>query len=94
LQTCYTQIHPTCIPVSGDHQSKLTLMSESCVMTDVSGFLQNRRCKAIREGKKPTELSEEDRDYYLERRYPSFGNLVPRDVASRAAKKDVMLVLS
>ena len=86
---CFTQIHPTCIPVSGDHQSKLTLMSES-LRNDgriwVPKSLED--AKAIREGrKKPTELSEEERDYYLERRYPAFGNLVPRDVASRAAKE-------
>jgi succinate dehydrogenase / fumarate reductase, flavoprotein subunit len=86
---CYTQIHPTCVPVSGDHQSKLTLMSES-LRNDgriwVPAKLED--AKAIREGKlKPTDLKEEDRDYYLERRYPSFGNLVPRDVASRAAKE-------
>ena len=86
---CYTQIHPTCIPVSGDHQSKLTLMSES-LRNDgriwVPKSLED--AKAIREGrKKPTDLSEDERDYYLERRYPSFGNLVPRDIASRAAKE-------
>lgn len=86
---CYTQIHPTCIPVSGDHQSKLTLMSES-LRNDgriwVPAKLED--AKAIREGKKkPTDLAESERDYYLERRYPSFGNLVPRDVASRAAKE-------
>jgi succinate dehydrogenase / fumarate reductase flavoprotein subunit len=86
---CFTQIHPTCIPVSGDHQSKLTLMSES-LRNDgriwVPAKLED--AKAIREGKlKPTSIPEEDRDYYLERRYPSFGNLVPRDVASRAAKE-------
>ncbi|MFI0492028.1 fumarate reductase/succinate dehydrogenase flavoprotein subunit [Flavobacterium sp.] len=86
---CYTQIHPTCIPVSGDHQSKLTLMSES-LRNDgriwVPAKLED--AKAIREGKKkPADLKEEERDYYLERRYPSFGNLVPRDVASRAAKE-------
>jgi succinate dehydrogenase / fumarate reductase flavoprotein subunit len=86
---CYTQIHPTCIPVSGDHQSKLTLMSES-LRNDgriwVPAKLED--AKAIREGKKkPTDLSEEDRDYYLERRYPSFGNLAPRDISSRAAKE-------
>ena len=86
---CYTQIHPTCIPVSGDHQSKLTLMSES-LRNDgriwVPKSLED--AKAIREGvKKPTDLSEAERDYYLERRYPSFGNLVPRDIASRAAKE-------
>jgi len=86
---CYTQIHPTCIPVSGDHQSKLTLMSES-LRNDgriwVPAKLED--AQAIREGRlKPTQIKEEDRDYYLERRYPSFGNLVPRDVASRAAKE-------
>lgn len=86
---CYTQIHPTCIPVSGDHQSKLTLMSESLRNDGRIWVPKNRKdAEAIREGKKkPTELKEEDRDYYLERRYPSFGNLVPRDVASRAAKE-------
>ena len=86
---CYTQIHPTCIPVSGDHQSKLTLMSES-LRNDgriwVPAKLED--AKAIREGKlKPTQIAEADRDYYLERRYPAFGNLVPRDIASRAAKE-------
>lgn len=86
---CYTQIHPTCIPVSGEHQSKLTLMSES-LRNDgriwVPKSLED--AKAIREGKlKGVDLKEEDRDYYLERRYPAFGNLVPRDVASRAAKE-------
>ncbi len=86
---CYTQIHPTCIPVSGDHQSKLTLMSESLRNDGRIWVPKNRKdAEAIREGKKkPTELKEEERDYYLERRYPSFGNLVPRDVASRAAKE-------
>jgi succinate dehydrogenase / fumarate reductase flavoprotein subunit len=86
---CYTQIHPTCIPVSGDHQSKLTLMSES-LRNDGRIWVPNKLedAAAIREGKKkPTELKEEERDYYLERRYPAFGNLVPRDVASRAAKE-------
>lgn len=86
---CYTQIHPTCIPVSGDHQSKLTLMSES-LRNDGRIWVPKKLedAKAIREGKKkPTDLSPEERDYYLERRYPSFGNLVPRDVASRAAKE-------
>ena len=86
---CYTQIHPTCIPRSGDHQSKLTLMSES-LRNDGRIWVPNKieDVKAIREGKlKPIELKEEDRDYYLERRYPAFGNLVPRDVASRAAKE-------
>ena len=86
---CFTQIHPTCIPVSGDHQSKLTLMSES-LRNDgriwVPAKLED--AEAIRKGtKKPTDLSEDERDYFLERRYPAFGNLVPRDVASRAAKE-------
>ncbi len=86
---CYTQIHPTCIPVSGDHQSKLTLMSESLRNDGRIWVPKNMEdAVAIREGKKkPTELKEEERDYYLERRYPAFGNLVPRDVASRAAKE-------
>lgn len=86
---CYTQIHPTCIPVSGDHQSKLTLMSESLRNDGRIWVPKNMDdVKAIREGKKkPTQLSEDERDYYLERRYPAFGNLVPRDVASRAAKE-------
>jgi succinate dehydrogenase / fumarate reductase flavoprotein subunit len=86
---CYTQIHPTCIPVSGDHQSKLTLMSES-LRNDGRIWVPKHKkdVEAIRSGKlKPTQLAEEDRDYYLERRYPAFGNLVPRDVASRAAKE-------
>ena len=86
---CYTQIHPTCIPVSGDHQSKLTLMSESLRNDGRIWVPKNLEDgKAIREGNlKPTQIAEEDRDYYLERRYPAFGNLVPRDVASRAAKE-------
>ena len=86
---CFTQIHPTCIPVSGDHQSKLTLMSES-LRNDGRIWVPKNidDVKAIREGKlKPIEIVEENRDYYLERRYPAFGNLVPRDVASRAAKE-------
>ncbi len=86
---CYTQIHPTCIPRSGDYQSKLTLMSES-LRNDGRIWVPKNMDDviAIREGrKKPTDLSEEERDYYLERRYPAFGNLVPRDVASRAAKE-------
>ncbi|HBF20771.1 MAG: succinate dehydrogenase flavoprotein subunit [Owenweeksia sp.] len=86
---CYTQIHPTCIPVSGEHQSKLTLMSES-LRNDGRIWVPKKKedAEAIRAGKKkPTELKEDERDYYLERRYPSFGNLVPRDVASRAAKE-------
>lgn len=86
---CFTQIHPTCIPVSGDHQSKLTLMSES-LRNDgriwVPKFKED--AEAIRAKKlKPTDLAEDRRDYYLERRYPAFGNLVPRDIASRAAKE-------
>jgi len=86
---CYTQIHPTCIPVSGDYQSKLTLMSESLrndgrIWVPVS----KEDAEAIREGnKKPEDVAEEDRDYYLERKYPSFGNLAPRDISSRAAKE-------
>jgi succinate dehydrogenase flavoprotein subunit len=86
---CYTQIHPTCIPRSGDYQSKLTLMSESLRNDGRIWVPKNMEdVLAIREGKiKPIELKEEDRDYYLERRYPAFGNLVPRDVASRAAKE-------
>ncbi len=86
---CYTQIHPTCIPVSGDAQSKLTLMSES-LRNDGRIWVPKEQedAKAIREGRlKGKDLPEEKRDYYLERRYPSFGNLVPRDVASRAAKE-------
>lgn len=86
---CYTQIHPTCIPVSGEHQSKLTLMSESLRNDGRIWVPKNiEDVEKIRKGElKPTDLKEEDRDYYLERRYPSFGNLVPRDVASRAAKE-------
>jgi succinate dehydrogenase / fumarate reductase flavoprotein subunit len=86
---CYTQIHPTCIPVSGDHQSKLTLMSES-LRNDGRIWVPKKTedAKAIQQGKKTAnDIKEEDRDYYLERRYPAFGNLVPRDVASRAAKE-------
>lgn len=85
---CYTQIHPTCIPVSGSYQSKLTLMSES-LRNDGRVWVPKSRedAHAIREGKKTAlNIPEVDRDYYLERRYPAFGNLVPRDVASRAAK--------
>jgi succinate dehydrogenase / fumarate reductase flavoprotein subunit len=85
----FVQIHPTCIPVHGDFQSKLTLMSES-LRNDGRIWVPKKKedAEAIREGKKkPTELSEDERDYYLERRYPAFGNLVPRDVASRAAKE-------
>lgn len=86
---CYTQIHPTCIPVHGDYQSKLTLMSES-LRNDGRIWVPKKKedAEAIRQGKlKPTQIAEENRDYYLERRYPAFGNLVPRDVASRAAKE-------
>jgi len=86
---CYTQIHPTCIPVSGDHQSKLTLMSES-LRNDGRIWVPKKieDAKAIQnKSLKPTSIKEEDRDYFLERRYPAFGNLVPRDVASRAAKE-------
>ena len=79
---CYTQIHPTCIPVSGDHQSKLTLMSES-LRNDGRIWVPKRREDC---DKDPRSIAEEDRDYYLERIYPSFGNLVPRDIASRQAK--------
>ena len=79
---CFTQIHPTCIPVSGDYQSKLTLMSES-LRND--GRIWVPKIKG--DSRKPTDIPEEERDYYLERRYPAFGNLVPRDVASRAAKE-------
>jgi succinate dehydrogenase / fumarate reductase flavoprotein subunit len=86
---CFTQIHPTCIPVSGDHQSKLTLMSES-LRNDGRIWVPKYKedAEAIRAKKlRPTDLPEERRDYYLERRYPAFGNLVPRDIASRAAKE-------
>ena len=86
---CYTQIHPTCVPRSGEHQSKLTLMSES-LRNDGRIWVPKSKedAELIRQKKlKPTEIKEEDRDYYLERRYPAFGNLVPRDVASRAAKE-------
>jgi succinate dehydrogenase / fumarate reductase flavoprotein subunit len=86
---CFTQIHPTCIPVSGDYQSKLTLMSES-LRNDGRIWVPSKKedVIAVRNGsKRAVDIPEEDRDYYLERRYPSFGNLVPRDVASRAAKE-------
>src|ERR1035437_3893286 len=79
---CFTQIYPTCIPVSGDHQSKLTLMSES-LRNDGRIWVP----KAKGDDRKAIDIPEEERDYYLERRYPAFGNLVPRDVASRAAKE-------
>src|SRR5690606_4776114 len=85
---CYTQIHPTCIPVSGEHQSKLTLMSES-LRNDGRVWVPKTIEMAEKLRKKqisPAEIKDEDRDYYLERKYPSFGNLVPRDVASRNAK--------
>ena len=86
---CYTQIHPTCVPRSGEHQSKLTLMSESLRNDGRIWVPKNQEdAELVRQKKlKPTDISEEDRDYYLERRYPAFGNLVPRDVASRAAKE-------
>ncbi len=86
---CYVQIHPTCIPVHGDYQSKLTLMSES-LRNDGRIWVPKKKEDAERIRKKeirPRDIPEEDRDYYLERRYPAFGNLVPRDVASRAAKE-------
>jgi len=79
---CFTQIHPTCIPVSGDYQSKLTLMSESLRNDGRIWVPKNKG-----ENRKPVDIPEEERDYYLERRYPAFGNLVPRDVASRASKE-------
>ncbi len=79
---CFTQIHPTCIPVSGDHQSKLTLMSES-LRNDGRIWVPKKK----EDNRKGVDIPEEERDYYLERRYPAFGNLVPRDVASRAAKE-------
>jgi len=79
---CFTQIHPTCIPVSGDHQSKLTLMSES-LRNDGRIWVPKQKGDT----RKPVDIPENERDYYLERRYPAFGNLVPRDVASRAAKE-------
>ena len=79
---CYTQIHPTCIPVSGDHQSKLTLMSES-LRNDGRIWVPKKQ----NDNRKANEIPEDERDYYLERRYPAFGNLVPRDIASRAAKE-------
>ncbi len=79
---CYTQIHPTCIPVSGDHQSKLTLMSES-LRNDGRIWVPKKQ----NDTRKANDIPEDERDYYLERRYPAFGNLVPRDIASRAAKE-------
>src|SRR5664280_2375135 len=80
---CYTQIHPTCIPVSGDHQAKLTLMSES-LRNDGRVWVPKRKEDS---GKSPASILEADRDYYLERKYPSYGNLAPRDISSRAAKE-------
>ncbi|MDD5301982.1 MAG: fumarate reductase/succinate dehydrogenase flavoprotein subunit [Elusimicrobia bacterium] len=79
---CYTQIHPTCVPVSGDHQSKLTLMSES-LRNDGRVWVPKKKG----DNRKPQDIPEDERDYYLERKYPAFGNLVPRDIASRAAKQ-------
>ncbi len=79
---CYTQIHPTCIPVSGDHQSKLTLMSES-LRNDGRVWVPKQKG----DKRRPSDIPEGDRDYYLERKYPSFGNLAPRDIASRSAKE-------
>ena len=79
---CYTQIHPTCIPVSGDHQSKLTLMSES-LRNDGRVWVP----KELGDNRRPNEIPDDERDYYLERKYPSFGNLAPRDIASRSAKE-------
>ena len=79
---CYTQIHPTCIPVSGDHQSKLTLMSES-LRNDGRVWVSNK----INDERKPQDIAEAERDYFLERKYPSYGNLAPRDISSRAAKQ-------
>ncbi len=86
---CFVQIHPTCIPVHGTNQSKLTLMSESLRNSGRIWVPKKKEdAEAIREGRlKPTQIAEDDRDYFLERRYPAFGNLVPRDVASRAAKE-------
>ena len=86
---CYTQIHPTCIPVSGDYQSKLTLMSES-LRNDGRIWVPKSKetSEKIRKGELfASDVAEEDRDYYLERKYPSFGNLAPRDIASRSAKE-------
>src|SRR5213595_1820414 len=79
---CFTQIHPTCIPVSGDYQSKLTLMSES-LRNDGRIWVPKKKG----DKRPPDQVAEEERDYYLERKYPSFGNLAPRDIASRAAKQ-------
>src|SRR5207253_2678353 len=79
---CYTQIHPTCIPVHGEHQSKLTLMSES-LRNDGRIWVP----KQPADPRNPSQIPDDERDYYLERKYPSFGNLAPRDIASRAAKE-------
>ena len=79
---CYTQIHPTCIPVTGDHQSKLTLMSES-LRNDGRIWVPKKKGDT----RPPGQIPEDERDYYLERKYPSFGNLAPRDISSRAAKE-------
>ncbi|MFZ4618735.1 MAG: fumarate reductase/succinate dehydrogenase flavoprotein subunit, partial [Rectinemataceae bacterium] len=79
---CYTQIHPTCIPVAGDYQSKLTLMSES-LRNDGRVWVPKKKC----DSRAPKDIPEEERDYYLERKYPSYGNLAPRDIASRSAKE-------
>src|SRR5438034_3197127 len=79
---CFTQIHPTCIPVSGDHQSKLTLMSES-LRNDGRVWVPKQKG----DRRTPSQIPEADRDYFLERKYPSYGNLAPRDIASRAAKE-------
>src|SRR6185312_1230082 len=79
---CYTQIHPTCIPVSGDYQSKLTLMSES-LRNDGRVWVPKQKG----DRRSPDQIPEADRDYYLERKYPSYGNLAPRDIASRGAKQ-------
>ena len=83
---CYTQIHPTCIPVSGEYQSKLTLMSES-LRNDGRVWVPKRAEDIARASKDPSAIADDDRDYYLERKYPSYGNLSPRDIASRAAKE-------
>jgi succinate dehydrogenase / fumarate reductase flavoprotein subunit len=80
---CYTQIHPTCIPVTGDHQAKLTLMSES-LRNDGRVWVPLKKADI---GKHPNEIAEEDRDYFLERKYPTYGNLAPRDISSRSAKE-------
>src|SRR5262249_8914682 len=79
---CYTQIHPTCIPVSGDHQSKLTLMSES-LRNDGRVWVPKRQG----DKRPPDQIPDEERDYYLERKYPTYGNLAPRDISSRSAKQ-------